>query len=196
MRKKTTKGADYAERLRRLSNERWKTALDVQRPYRWNLKRLQVGKTLDIGCGIGRNLRNLPKDSVGVDHNEHAIKTVKMAGFDAYTVEEFKKKKAYFKKNPFKTMLLAHVLEHMSTKDGTAIIKEYLPFVEEKVVIICPQKRGFSTDETHVNYLTHQDIEKILESCGLTVVKSYSFPFYKKAGDFFAYNETVVVATK
>lgn len=193
--RKDTKGVDYAERLSRLSNAQWKKVIDVQRPYRWNLSRLKLGKTLDVGCGIGRNLGNLSKESIGVDHNKYAIKTAKESGYNAITVDEFKKSKA-IKKDTFDSMLLAHVLEHMSTKQGKEIIKEYLPYVREKVVIICPQKKGFTTDDTHVNFLTHEDIEKILESCGLTIQKSYSFPFHKKVGDVFAYNETVVVATK
>lgn len=193
--KKDTKGVDYEERLSRLSNAQWKKIFDVQRPYRWNLSRLKLGKTLDVGCGIGRNLGNLSKESIGVDHNKYVVETAKKSGYNALTIDEFKKSKT-IRKDTFDSMLLAHVLEHMSTKQGKEIIKEYLPYVKEKVVIICPQKKGFTTDDTHVNFLTHNDIEKILESCGLTIQKSYSFPFHKKIGDIFAYNETVVVATK
>lgn len=193
---KDTKGADYSDRLQNLSDAKWKKIIDVQRPYRWNLKRLELGKTLDVGCGIGRNLGNLSPESIGVDHNKHSVEISKKAGFNAVTVDEFKKYKKKFAINSFDSMLLAHVLEHMSTREGTQIIKEYLPYVKDKVVIICPQKKGFTTDETHVNFLTHEDIEKILESCGLKILKSYSFPFHKKIGDVFTYNETVVVATK
>jgi len=193
---KGTEGKKYTEVLVKGSGANWKQKLDVQRPYRWNLRRLNMGKTLDVGCGIGRNLGNLSKDSVGVDHNKHSIELAKKAGHNAITVDEFKKRTSQYKKNSFKSMLLAHVLEHMSTKQGTAIIKEYLPYVEEKVVIICPQKKGFTTDETHVNFLSHADIENILIDCGLEIERSYSFPFHKKVGDYFTYNETVVVGVK
>ena len=60
-----TRGADYAERLETLETARWKRVLDVQAPYRWNLRRLGLGFTLDIGCGIGRNL---PVAAGAVDH--------------------------------------------------------------------------------------------------------------------------------
>ena len=190
---KNTKGADYAERLERLSGAKWKQVLDVQRPYRWNLKRLNLGKTLDIGCGIGRHLSHLPEGSTGVDHNKEAIQIAKNAGYDAHTVDNFKK----LHKKPskkFDSMLLAHVLEHMSSSEGKKIIKEYLPHVKKNVVVICPQEKGFPTDETHVNFLTHKDIEDILVELGLTIHKSYSFPMHKFAGKFFTHNETVVVA--
>lgn len=196
MDKKNTKGEDYADRLRNLSGAKWKKALDVQRPYRWNLSRLKLGKTLDVGCGIGRNLGNLSPESVGVDHNESAVQTARESGYNAVTVKEFQKNKKSYPLESFDSMLLAHVLEHLTTKDGTKIIKEYLPYVRNKVVIICPQKKGFTTDETHINFLDHAAIENILQNCGLIIEKSYSFPFHKKMGDVFTYNETVVVAHK
>ena len=197
MAKKDTKGEDYTELLQTLSGVKWKQILDFQRPYRWNLKRLGLGRVLDVGCGIGRNLGNLSKDSLGVDHNAHSVEVAKQAGFNAVTVEEFKKNKKKYSKVSFDSMLLAHVLEHLTTQDGTAIIKEYLPYVRDKVVVICPQEKGFKTDETHINYLNHKDIEQILEKCGLTVTKSYSFPLHKSLGSkTFTYNETVVVGTK
>ncbi|MCA9301634.1 methyltransferase domain-containing protein [Candidatus Saccharibacteria bacterium] len=194
--KKNTKGVVYADRLNTLSGAKWKQILDVQRPYRWNLSRLNLGRTLDVGCGIGRNLGNLSKDSVGVDHNPYSIKKAKELGYNAVTTKEFTKNKKLYSKESFDSMLLAHVLEHLSTEDGKQIIKEYLPYVKDKVVIICPQEKGFTTDETHINFLTHNDIEGMLESCGLMVTKSYSFPFFKSVGKIFAYNETVVVAEK
>ena len=197
MAKKDTKSKDYAKRLQTLSGARWKQILDVQRPYRWNLKRLGLGRTLDVGCGIGRNLGNLSKDSIGVDHNAHSVELAKRAGFNAVSVEEFMQNKKKFGKEKFDSMLLAHVLEHLTTKDCIAIIKEYLPYVSDKVVVICPQEKGFKTDETHINYLNHKGIEQILEKSGLTVTKSYSFPLHKLLGSkTFTYNETVVVGTK
>ncbi len=115
--KKDTKSVDYAERLQRLSGAKWKQVLDVQRPYRWNLNRLRLGKTLDVGCGIGRNLGNLSKESIGVDHNKFAVQSARDAGYNAATVEEFRRDKKKFGKDSFDSMLLAHVMEHLTTED-------------------------------------------------------------------------------
>ena len=38
--------------------------LPTQAPYRWNLRRLRLGRVLDVGCGVGRNLRNCAPGSV------------------------------------------------------------------------------------------------------------------------------------
>jgi len=53
-----TYGKDYAERLSRTAS--WKRWLNVQAIYRWNLRRLDPGVTLDIGCGIAATLRISP----------------------------------------------------------------------------------------------------------------------------------------
>ena len=97
----TTKGKQYTEVLNKSSNVKWKKVFDVQRPYRWNLSRLNLGKTLDVGCGIGRNLGNLSPDSVGVDHNKYSIGIAKKAGYDAVTVDEFMKNNKLYKKRIF-----------------------------------------------------------------------------------------------
>ena len=51
----------------------WKKLLDVQAPYRWNLQRLKLGLTLEIGCGIGRNLMHLKGQGIGIDHNFQSV---------------------------------------------------------------------------------------------------------------------------
>ena len=80
-----TVGRDYAERLETLEGARWKRLLDVQAPYRWNLRRLGLGFTLDVGCGIGRNLLHLDRRGVGVDHNVASVEIARGRGCTAYT---------------------------------------------------------------------------------------------------------------
>ena len=60
-----TDAPDYATRLQTLEQARWKQLLDVQAPYRWNIRRLGLGRTLDVGCRLGRNLAHL--DGRGVE---------------------------------------------------------------------------------------------------------------------------------
>ena len=64
-----TSHEDYARRLETYELAWWKRFLNVQAPYQWNLRRLDPGLTLDLGCGIGRNLAALGTGSIGVDHN-------------------------------------------------------------------------------------------------------------------------------
>ena len=55
-----TEAASYAERLHSKQHICWwKRILPVKLPYRINIKRQRLGRTLDIGCGIGRNMEAL-----------------------------------------------------------------------------------------------------------------------------------------
>src|SRR5689334_5543404 len=120
----------YAERLQRREGARWKQFLDVQRPYRWNMRRLDLGRTLDVGCGIGRNLPTLPAGSLGVDHNPSSIAVARSRGLNAITTQELA---ARYPEPPavpeYDSLLLSHVLEHMTRDEGIGLLEHYLPFV-------------------------------------------------------------------
>ncbi len=187
----------YAQRLERLEGARWKQVLDVQRPYRWNLRRMALGKTLDVGCGIGRNLATLGAGSLGVDHNASSIALARSRGLDAITSEEFDARYPEAPAEPeFDSILLAHVLEHMTRAEGIALLEHYLPFARRTVAVICPQERGYTTDATHVTFLDGSDISAMLEQVGLRTRKVSSFPLPRFAGKVFPYNETVVLADR
>ncbi|HET7723588.1 MAG TPA: class I SAM-dependent methyltransferase [Propionibacteriaceae bacterium] len=188
-----TAGRDYAERLVRLETARWKRVLDVQRPYRWNLRRLELGRCLDVGCGIGRNLVNLGPGAVGVDHNADAIEVCRERGLTAYTTEEFMA--SDMAAGGFDSLLIAHVLEHVSQDVGDGLLRDYLPYLRPhaKVVVITPQEAGFASDATHIRFVDHAGVAAHAERVGLTVERTYSFPFPRIVGKVFPYNEFVTV---
>lgn len=190
---KATAGRDYADRLGRLELARWKRILDVQRPYRWNLRRLQLGRCLDVGCGIGRNLLNLGPDAIGVDHNADAIRVCRERGLTAYTTEEFAA--IDLPVGGFDSMLIAHVLEHVDAGVGDSIITDYLAYLkpDAKIVVITPQEKGFTTDATHIRFVDHEGVKAHAARLGLTVELAYSFPFPRIVGKVFPYNEFVTV---
>lgn len=197
MNKPDTKGVDYTNRLTRLEKKKWKDLLDVQRPYRWNINRLNPGKTLEVGSGIGRLLKHLPEGSVGVDHNEHSIEASVKEGMNAYQTERFFKTK-HAKKESYDSILLAHVVEHMTPSENKKLLESYIPFLKKdgKIIIICPQEKGFTTDKTHVKLYDFKDLEKLLKGVGFSVEKQYSFPFARPVGKVFTYNEFIVVARR
>src|SRR3954454_7927485 len=108
-----TADQDYTERLNRVAAARWKTWLDVQRPYRWNVRRLNLGRVLEIGCGIGRNLAHLDGNAVGIDHNETSVQIARDRGFTAYNPAKFRGS-PFDVPGAFDALLLAHVVEHVS----------------------------------------------------------------------------------
>ncbi|MFI0720124.1 class I SAM-dependent methyltransferase [Streptomyces sp. NPDC021224] len=178
---------DYTARLlgRRL--------LPTQAPYRWNLRRLRLGRTLDVGCGVGRNLQHCPPGSVGVDHNPYSVAAARERGLTAYTPDEFTA--AGFVPGAFDALLCAHVLEHLDGDTATALLDAYLPYVRPggRVVLITPQEAGFASDATHVRYVGFEELAKEAATAGLAVRRTYSFPLPRRAGRIFKYNEFVMV---
>lgn len=170
--------------------------LDVQAPYRAHLRRLRLGRTLDVGCGTGRNLRALEPGSVGVDHNPYSVGIAREAGLPAVTTEEFLADPALARPGGFDSMLVAHVVEHLAPADARAVLGAYLPFVRPggRVVLITPQERGYASDATHVTFSDTGTLRALSTDLGLTPEKAYSFPLPRAAGRVFTYNEFVLVA--
>jgi SAM-dependent methyltransferase len=193
----STSGEDYARRLQAKQQVWWKKALKVQAPYRWNLRRQRLGRTLDVGCGIGRNLATLDPGSVGVDHNEHSVAVAREAGVVALTVAAWGESELRVP-DSFDGILLAHVVEHMSRNDAVALLRDYLPYLRPggKVFFVCPQERGYASDSTHVWFATGEGLADLAREVGLQPGRWFSFPFPRFAGKAFIYNEFCLLATK
>jgi len=192
-----TRGAAYAERLESLSGARWKRWLDVQAPYRWNVRRLGLGFTLDLGCGIGRNLEHLEGCGVGLDHNASAVATARGRGLVAYTPGEFAASEDA-REARFDSLLCAHVVEHMRFEEAVEFVGAHLRFVRPggRVALIAPQEAGYRSDPTHVEYMDFVRLHGLLEAHGLERERSYSFPFPQIVGRVFPHNEFVVVGRR
>ncbi len=192
-----TRDSDYAERLESLSGAAWKRWLDVQAPYRWNLRRLTLGYTLDVGCGIGRNLVHLGCNGVGIDHNARAVEVARERGCTAFTPDEFAVSD-YARDAAFDALLCAHVMEHMHYDEALALLGEHLRYVRAggQVVLIAPQEAGFRSDPTHIDYMDLARLQQLLDAHGLVCERAYSFPFPRIAGRVFPHNEFVVVGRR
>lgn len=193
-----TADAAYTERLVTLEQSGFRRLLPTQAPYRWNLRRLRLGRVLDVGCGVGRNLRNCGPGSVGVDHNETSVRIARARGLEAYTAEEFAADTELVRPGAFDSMLVAHVLEHLDAATCERLLASYLPSVRPggRVVLITPQPAGYRSDPTHVRFVDFAGLRAHAEQAGLAVRHSYSFPLPEAAGKVFKYNEYVLVAIR
>jgi SAM-dependent methyltransferase len=191
-----TRGPEYAARLEQLSGARWKRWLDVQAPYRWNLRRLRLGRTLEVGCGVGRNLAHLPPGSVGIDPNPHAVEGACRRGCTALLPEAFRA--SAHAALPFDALLCAHVLEHMDGSEARELLAGHVGFLRPaaRVVLVTPQEAGFRSDPTHVRFLDFDSLRVLLEGAGCDLLRAYSFPFPRAAGRIFPHNEFVVVGVR
>jgi SAM-dependent methyltransferase len=190
----STSGAEYAERLVSLQQVWWKRLLPVQAPYRWNLRRLKLGFTLDVGCGIGRNLLHLDGNGVGVDHNPSSVAVARAVGLRAFTPGEFLESE-FATPASFDSLLVSHVLEHMTRAQAVELVREHLVYIRVggTVVLITPQERGFRSDSSHVEFMAFDALREVAAATQLSVHRAYSFPFPRRAGPMFVYNEFVLV---
>lgn len=192
-----TEGRDYAQRLLAKQDVWWKRALDVQRPYRANLRRQNLGVTLDVGCGIGRQLAWLDPGSVGVDHNPHSVAVCRERGLTAYQTGDFLASE-HARVDGFDALLLAHVVEHMERVEAIEVIRTYLPYLRPggRLMLVCPQQVGFRSDPTHVHYCDGPELVAMAIAVGLQPGTPWSFPFPWWVGRLFVYNETNLLATR
>lgn len=192
----STAEREYAERLNRLQGKRWKKLLNVQLPWKLHLRALKLGRTLDVGCGNGRNLSYLPAGSVGVDHNPYSVATARAAGGEAYTDAEFFADTTLTAAGSFDSLLAAHLVEHLTPAEARSVLGSYLPCLKPggRVVFFTPQERGYASDPTHVVFTGFAELIALSTDLGLEVRRRYSFPFPRWAGKLFIYNEFVVVA--
>jgi len=116
-------------------------------------------------------------------------------GYDAYTVKEFMDGELAVP-GSFDGLLVAHVVEHMERQQALQLLRDYLPFVRPggRVFLVCPQERGYASDPTHIWFAQGSDLGDLVETLGLAVERSFSFPFPRKAGKLFIYNEFCVTA--
>lgn len=194
----STEGEEYTDRLKRLEMPLWKRVLDVQAPYRRNLRRLFGDReVLEVGCGIGRCLAHLAPRGVGVDHNEHSIAVCRDRGLTAFTVDEFGATE-YAKPGRFGGLLAAHLVEHMRRAEAVDILRGYLDNLapDARMVLICPQERGYASDSTHVEFTDFDALTDVARQLGFVQLRRQSFPLPRFAGKFFPYNEFVLVADR
>ena len=197
MSKPSSLTSEYAERLQSKAVSRWRRYLGVQLPYRWNIRRLKLGFVLDVGCGVGRNLEHLDGAGVGVDRNPACVQAARGLGLRAYMPEDFERA-CDMEGWRFDALLVAHVLEHVGFDESVSLVRHYLRRLRAsgRVVFITPQEAGYRSDRTHVEFIDDVTLRRLSRTLGLTVDRAYSFPFPRRAGKYFIYNEFVVVAVR
>src|SRR5512139_3963212 len=190
-----TRSREYTERLVRLQRAPWKRLLRVQAPYRWNLRRLRPGFTLEVGCGIGRNLEHLDGNAVGLDLNPFSVAEARRSGLRAFTPAEFAAS-SWCRPGAFDSLLLSHVAEHMRREELLALLREHLAYVRPGglLILVTPQEVGFRSDPSHVEFLDTAALRSVADVLGLEPVRDYSFPFPRFFGRLFVYNEFVSVS--
>ncbi len=190
---------DYAGRLLASESAPWKRFFDVQGPYRRYLRALNLGFVLDLGCGVGRNLVNLGgrNAGVGVDRDPEAVRLAEGRDLQVFLPLTFAAS-PHAVPGRFDSLLVSHVVEHLTFDEGVDLVREHLQFVKPggRIVIITPQPAGFRSDSTHVLYYDPAKLERLAALLRLDRLTLTSFPFPSAVGRVFPYNEWVLVAAR
>lgn len=130
-----------------------------------------------------------------MDHNPESIAVARARGLVAFTRDEFAASE-YAVPNAFDSILLAHVVEHLTPEFAIELVSEYLPFVKKggTLCFITPQERGYTTDSTHITFAGFPQLESLSRAVGASPTRKFSFPFPRPAGRVFPYNEFVLLA--
>lgn len=187
-------GHDDLRYTQRLQAARWRNSQLIHGWFGRRAASLVRGRTLEVGCGIGRLLPYLGKDAVGIDTNPHSVAVAVREGLTALTAEEFPHSR-FAIPGGYGTLLFAHVLEHMTTRRATNLVGTKLTYLTPggRVVVIVPQEAGFRADPTHVESIDLPEIESIAQELALEVTEVSSFPFPRFLGRIFRFNETAAV---
>ena len=132
-----------------------------------------------------------------MDHNVTAVALARENGLQAMTVDEFFTSGEAAPAS-FDGILLSHVIEHMSAMAGIEMMMMYLPCLKPggKVLLICPQERGYASDPTHVRWTTGEDLERLAQEVRMVPERWTSFPLPRAFGRVFTYNEFNLLAHK
>lgn len=165
--------------------------------YLGNILKFVKGKTIDFGCGVGEVLKFLPAGSLGLDPDKTSVKYCQSKKLNVKFYDPIKDKYNFtiIKKQKFQTLLMNHVLEHLeSPKESLVkILKATGKLNITRVIIAVPCYKGFNADETHVEYINSYFFEKI-KTADYKIIHQKYYPINNKiVGNFFRYQELVVV---
>ncbi|MBT3067043.1 bifunctional 2-polyprenyl-6-hydroxyphenol methylase/3-demethylubiquinol 3-O-methyltransferase UbiG [Rhodoferax sp. U11-2br] len=158
------------------------------------------GPTIDFGCGAGQLLKKLPKGSEGLEVNPFLISELKKSGLTVHranaNLQDFEL--LPFRENFFRTLIIAHVLEHLP--DPVAALKilftACMRIGVRRVVIVLPGAKGFKSDHTHKTYINRAYVRKnIIHHCnGFNQTSLSYFPGpWEFIGEYFVFHEMMVV---
>lgn len=159
------------------------------------IARYSSNEVLDVGCGIGSNMKELIKKGFkceGIEFDKGYVKRAKESGL---IVQFMDAQNLKFPDKSFDTVIMVEVLEHLL--DPELAIKEAFRVAKKNVIIsvpnigVLPLMSKYNTvpwhllEATHLNFFTKKILEKQLKKIArkIEVVEYGDFASWVKEGE-------------
>ena len=159
-----------------LGNEGWLKRYLRQTFFIDPIVRELKGYVLDIGCGLAPYLARYTDISLGIDACEANVGVCRRKGIQTIWADV----NAFVQEKAFDTVLLAHVLEHLS-EPNRALENAYLSTkIGGRIIVIVPGLVSFLVGLNnlvgHKQFINEQYVDYYLLRKGCRKLKSYTFP--------------------
>ncbi len=159
-----------------------------------------VGPTLDVGCGAGQLLEQLPAGSMGLEVNPVLVAELAARGtrVSQAAANPDRIDLGECANGAFRTLVLSHVLEHFEHAGQVlaALLQDCAERGIERVIVVVPGKVGYDSDSTHKTFVTLDYIERenLNSGAGFKLLHQSYFPGnFKAVGRLFVYHELMLV---
>ena len=171
-----------------------------KRFYLDRILRFATGVTVDIGCGAGQLLEQLPKGSIGLEINPTLVRHLRAKGLDVLqaTPSATSISLGALRPSRARAAVLSHVLEHFDEADEVLrrLMRSCTTLGISRLIVVVPGWVGYGSDNTHRTFVTldYLRAKGLLEGPGFRAVHHSYFPGNLEAiGRVFVYHELMVV---
>lgn len=139
-------------------------------------KRL-VGRTLDVGCGIGDMLA-YRRGTKGVDINARTVEFCRSIGLDARQMDV---DRLPFDAHSFDSVLLDNVMEHIANPTPLLSETHRVLVPGGRLLVGVPGKRGWTSDVDHKIYYDEPSLLARVTNHGFESTETFYTPLFKSA---------------
>lgn len=158
------------------------------------------GPTIDVGCGAGQLLEQLPVGSMGLEVNPVLVGRLAARGLRVSRVEPNPERidLSDFASGTFRTVVLSHVLEHFHQAGRvlSGLLEDCAVRGIERVIVVVPGKVGYDRDATHKTFVTLDYLvsKGVISNANFKLGHHSYFPGDVEAlGRLFAYHELMLI---
>lgn len=169
-----TSNDDYFEYLRRRSR------LGAIYRNHWLYPRLAhrlVGRTLDLGCGIG-DMLVYRQNTVGVDINPHTVAFCKARGSEAHLMHS---NHLPFGPTGFESVLMDNVLEHLAEPGPLLVEVHRVLEANGRLLIGVPGSKGWDSDPDHKVRYDESSLVNTVQRFGFRHLETFHTPAWRSA---------------